>query len=90
MLFDLMLKTYLPTEWYPNTRAGDTIKLNERDIEHTQTMVHNEDLTKYGDIYCVVEYVLNDVIIGALCQDGNVEIKMGPIDSGDYRVVGIR
>jgi hypothetical protein len=90
MLVNLMLKTCLATEWYPNAQVGDVIKLNERDIELAQTMVHDEDLIKYGDIYCVVEYILDGTIIGALCQEANIEIKMGLIDPGDYRVVGER
>ena len=87
---DLMIKTILPLEQHPNAQIGDFIKLTKKDVEFTQTMVEHMDLSKLGDLYMVVEYMLGGKLIGAVCQDVKFEIKMGPIDPGDYRVVGAR
>ena len=87
---DLMIKTMLPLERYPNAQIGDFIKLTERDIEFTQTMVEHMNLSELGDLYMVVEYMLGDKLIGDVCQDVKLEIKIRPIDPSDYRVVGER
>lgn len=80
----LMIKTMLPLEWYPDAQVGDIIKLTKRDIELTQTCVEHMDLSEFGDLYVVVEYIFGDGFIGAVCQDAGLEIKTGCFDPRDY------
>lgn len=91
MLVDTTLLAFLPLEYYPDAQTGDEIKLTESDIEFIQSSMDGEQLlSKYDDLYLAVEHIVDEVIIGSLCQEADIAIKMEPIDPGDYKVVGTR
>lgn len=91
MLVDTTLLAFLPLEYYPEAQTGDEIKLTESDIEFIQSsMADEQSLSKYDDLYLVVEHIVDEVIIGSLCQEVDIAIKMGLINPSDYKVVSVR
>ena len=81
---DTMLKAMLPISYYPDAQIGMQIKLTDRDIEYIKSQLWDDDPTSYEALYLDVQYVMDNVIIGNLCVETELEVQMGCFNPRDY------
>ena len=81
---DIMLKAMLPISYYPDVQVGMQIKLTDRDIEYIKSQLWDDDPTNYGMLYLDVQYVMDNIIIGNLCIETDLEVQIDCFNPRDY------
>ena len=81
---DTMLKVMLPISYYSDAQIGMQIKLTDRDIEYIKSQLWDDDPTSYGVLYLDVQYVMDNVIIGSLCVETDLEVQIDFFNPSDY------
>lgn len=85
-LNNLMIKAVIPLKNHPDAQVDDQIKLTESDMEYLKQTEQDILLNDYKsrDLYLVVQYVADDVLLGDLHIETDLVVKTGCFDPMDY------
>ena len=87
---DTMLMAMLPASYHPDAEEGVIVELTAEDLEYISTQDFDGQSIDYEKLCLEVRYATDSVILGHLLSEVDVEINVGFVDPGDYRVVGAR
>ena len=85
-LNNLMIKVVIPFANHADAQVDDQIKLTASDMKYLKSTEQDLLLNDYKntDLYLVVQYVSDDVLLGDLHIETDLVVKTGCFDYRDY------
>lgn len=86
VLNNLMIKAVIPFTHHSDAQVNDQIKLTASDMKYLKQTEQDLLLNDYKntDLYLVVQYVSDDVLLGDLHIETDIVVKTGCFDYRDY------
>ena len=85
-LNNLMIRAVIPFENHPEAQPEDQIKLTANDMEYLRQTEQDILLNDYKnrDLYLVVQFVTDEVLLGDLHIEIDLVVKTGCFEFRDY------
>ena len=85
-LNNLMIKVVIPLANHPDAQVDDQIKLTASDMEYLKQTEQDLLLDDYQnrDLYLVVQYIADDVLLSDLHIETDLMVQTGCFDYRDY------